>query len=147
MLGACRPVIDMAKILLASSLEVRTVFERVLNGHDVHYAQTLAQASRLLEEHCFDEIVCTMLFDDSRMFDLLKLVKSNQKCSEVPVVCTSFRSRFLDHPIVLEGVSVACKRMGAAAFLNIGEYHGNVEQLMRADIDGFLRLNRTPESA
>ena len=65
----------MARILVAASPEPRAIVERILAGHELSRAETMAQAEQFLHERTFDLIIGTIVFDESRMFDLLRLVK------------------------------------------------------------------------
>src|SRR5256885_14320992 len=78
----------MAKILVAASSEPRAILERILAGHQLSGPQTMDEAELLLREgHHFDLIVCTVFFDESRMFDLLRLAKSTPEWRRGPLVC------------------------------------------------------------
>jgi hypothetical protein len=101
-------------------------------------ARTMSEAERLLREGTFDLIVCTIVFDDSRMFDLLRLVKSNRTWKRIPFICTKVRPKLLHNPLALEGVEIATQALGAAAFLDIENYESEPKKSMREDIEKFL---------
>ena len=113
----------MAKILIASIAETTQAFQQLLKGHDLTFTFRMAEAEQLLHKQSFDGIVCTILFDESRMFDFLRLAKSKTKLKDVPFVCAKIKSAEVP-PEVLESIAIACKRMGAAAFLNLADYQG-----------------------
>lgn len=125
----------MSKILVATSAEPRAILEDVLKGHELLFAERMAEAERLLESNDLDEIVCTVLFDDSRMFDLLRLAKSKRKWKEIPFVCARMRLNVVDSAIALEGIELAAKALGAAAFLNIADYSS--PEGMRKDLERY----------
>jgi DNA-binding NtrC family response regulator len=133
----------MAKILLAASAAPRVIMERILEGHEIVRADNIQQAERSLRKSRFDMVVCTVLFDDSRMFDLLRLVKN--EWTNVPFVCARARPHIIHVPVALEAVDVACQALGAAAFLNITDYNRrDPEDGMRKDIEKILnRRNQT----
>lgn len=83
-------------------------------------------------------IVCTVLFDESRMFDLLRLAKSNAQWARIPFVCARLRRQVLDAPIAREGVAFTCKALGAAAYLDVADYDADPEREMRAAIERLL---------
>ena len=128
----------MAKILAAASSEPRGALERMLAGHELSFPHTLAQAEQLLRERPFDLIVCTVFFDESRMFDLLRLAKSRPEWQRIPFVCTRLRRHVLDAPIAREGVAFTCAALGAAAFLDVADYPADPEREMRAAIERLL---------
>src|SRR5688500_14398082 len=87
--------LQMARILVAASPEPRAVVERILAGHELACAETMAQAEQLLRERTFDLILCTIVFDESRMFDLLRLAKSRPEWQPIPFVAARVRSHVL----------------------------------------------------
>jgi hypothetical protein len=128
----------MAKILVAASPEPRAILERILAGHELCGADAMSQAERFLRERTFDLIICTIVFDESRMFDLLRLAKAAPECQSTPFLCARLRRHILDLPIALEGVAFTCKALGAAAFLDITAYQVDPEREMRDAIERFL---------
>ena len=128
----------MAKILVAASPKPREIMERILDGHDLACADTMAQAERLLRKQSFELIVCTIVFDESRMFDFLRLVKAKAEWSRIPFVCARVRAHVIRDPIALEAVEFACRTMGAAAFLDIAKYESNSERGMRTELEKFI---------
>src|SRR5438094_133241 len=81
----------MAKILVAASPEPRAILERVLAGHELFRAETMAQAEQFLVERTFDLIICTIVFDESKMFDFLRHAKSRPESQRIPFVCARVR--------------------------------------------------------
>ena len=124
--------------MVAASSEPRPVLERILAGHELSCPDTLEKAEQLLRQRDFDLIVCTVLFDESRMFDLLRLAKSTPEWRRVPFVCARLRRHVLDAPIAREGVAFTCAALGAAAFLDVADYPADPEREMRAAIEGLL---------
>jgi DNA-binding NtrC family response regulator len=128
----------MASILLAASQEPRSSLQRVLAGHEIVCADSISQADMFLRERAFDLIVCTILFDDSRMFDLLRLAKSRHELQQIPFICARIMPHVLDSRIALEGVAFTCRALGAAAFLNIAEYKLDPDRELRQAIERCL---------
>ena len=128
----------MAKILVAASPEPRVILERILAGHELCGVETMAQAERCLRERTFALILCTIVFDESRMFDLLRLAKSRPEWQQIPFVCARLRHHILDSPLALQAVAFTCQALGAVAFLNIAEYQVNPEREMRDAIEQVL---------
>jgi CheY-like chemotaxis protein len=128
----------MAKVLIAASPEPRAIVERVLAGHDLSCAGTIAEAERLLSEQTFDLILCTIAFDESKMFDLLRLAKSKPKWQAIPFVCARVRGYILRSPTASEAAAFTCRELGAAAFLDIANYGIEPERELRQAIEGLL---------
>ena len=125
----------MAKILVAASAEPRAILERILAGHELTCAATVDQAEQFLREQTFDQIFCTIVFDDSRMFDFLRLAKAKPEWRKIPFVCARLRPWVLDSPVALEGVAFTCRALGAAAFLDMADYHVEPDRELRDDIE------------
>ncbi len=83
-------------------------------------------------------IICTIVFDESRMFDLLRLAKSTPAWQQIPFICARLRHHILDSPLALEGVAFTCQTLGAVAFLNVADYQVDPEQEMRDAIERLL---------
>jgi response regulator RpfG family c-di-GMP phosphodiesterase len=133
----------VAKILVAASTEPQTICQRMLSEHELCFAATMTEAEKLLQEEIFDLIVCTIVFDDSRMFDLLRLAKSNRKWKNIPFLCLKVRSKLLDYALAVEGVQIAAQALGAAAFLDIDNFKLDPEKEMAEQIELHIpRKNR-----
>jgi hypothetical protein len=128
----------MAKLIVAASSEPRAILERILAGHELSCPQTLDEVEKMLREHHFDLIVCTVFFDESRMFDLLRMVKSRPEWKGIPFVCARLRRHVLDARIAREGVAFTCKALGAAAFLDVADFNTDLDSGVRTAIDRLL---------
>jgi len=128
----------MARILVAASPEPRAIVERILAGHELSCAETMAQAEQILHERTFDLIICTIVFDESRMFDLLRLVKSRPEWQRMPFVAARVRPHILRSTTALRGAAFTCGALGAKAFLDIADYQADPEREMREAIERIL---------
>jgi CheY-like chemotaxis protein len=138
----------MAKILVAASPAPRAIIEGILAGHALSCAETMAQAERFLRERAFDLIICTIVFDESKMFDLLRLAKSRPEWQRIPFVGARVRGHVLRSRTALEAAALTCRELGAAAFLDIADYQMEPDREMRNAIDGLLdtaSLERRPD--
>ena len=125
----------MARILVAASREPRAIVERIVAGHELSFAETMAQAEQLLRERTFDLIICTIVFDESKMFDLLQLAKSTPEWQRIPFVAACVRSHILRSPTALRDAAFTCGTLGAEAFLDIADYQVDPEREMREAIE------------
>ena len=128
----------MAKILIAASPEPRAIVERILAGHELSCVGTMAQAEKLLCESNFDLIVCTIVFDESRMFELLRFAKARPESERIPFVGARVRGHILRSPTTIEATAFTCRELGAAAFLDIERYKTDPEREMRDAIEALL---------
>ena len=129
----------MARILVAAAPEPREIVERILAAHELSCAQTMAAAERLLREQTFDLIICTIIFDESRMFDLLRLVKSRPQWQGIPFIGARVRVNVIRAASAMTAAALTFEELGAAAFLNISDYKVEPEREMREAIERFLK--------
>ena len=137
----------MARIMVAASPEPRAVIERMLGGHELSCADTLVQARQFLREGTFELIICTIAFDESKMFDLLRLVKSKPELQQTPFVAARVRPHIIRSPAVLRGVAFTCETLGAEAFLDIADYQVDPEREMREAIERLLATRSRRDAA
>ena len=128
----------MASILVAASAEPSAILQRILAGHDLSLAQTMAQAEGLLHARHVDLIVCAIVFDESKMFDLLGLVKSSPHWQGIPFVGARVRGDILRSQKAVQAAAFTCLELAAVAFLDIAEYRVDPEREMRDAIDRLL---------
>ena len=130
---------DVAKVLVAASPEPRAVVQRMLAGHELACATDLTQAVQLLGERRFDLILCTIAFDDSKMFELLRLAKSKAMWRQIPFVGARVREQVLRSPAGIRAAAFTCRELGAEAFLDIADYREEPEREMREAIERILK--------
>lgn len=113
------------RILVATAKPGFAVLERLFeNEAEAVYAFTLWEAIHYLDEGNFDLVLCTIHFDDSRMFDLLRYARANSP--SIPCVCT----RVLDTTLkgsVLTAMTIAVESLGAIFIDRFAllEYYGD----------------------
>jgi PleD family two-component response regulator len=106
------------RILLAVSPSSLERLRRVLAGHELVSAQTLDEASGLIDEDHFGMIIAGVSFDESQMFDLIYRVRSQERHRTTPVVCVLGTDSALSD-VALEGIDHAVKAMMGNAFLDL----------------------------
>ena len=112
-----QPPLRDREILLAVTEPVPERFTRVLEGHKLTFAKDCSDAERRLGEREYAMIILGVSFDESRMFEVLRLVGIRQPNRRTPVVCVlGERSGLSD--VLVEGLDHAVKAMLANAFLN-----------------------------
>jgi hypothetical protein len=107
--------------------------------------ETLGQAEQSLRERTFDLIICTIVFNESKMFDLLRLAKSRPEWHRIPFVGARVRPNLVLSPDSLRAAAITCEALGAEAFLNITDFQVNPEQEMRDAIERLLNMPSTPD--
>jgi hypothetical protein len=106
------------RVLLAARPAAREPFRKAL-GMDAEFVEvdTLdAAVSELTCRQPFALVCCTVYFDESRMFDLLRWIKA--QCSHIPVICARALPKDITR-ISMEAVSIAAHTLGAAEFVDL----------------------------
>ena len=106
------------RVLAADTPEGIETLRNVLEpAIQVFSASSMRDAFDLLR-HEVDLLVCGIHFDNSRMFDVLRIVKSHPAVQHKRILC--YRDRALDLPAVLpQGLTIACTAMGAIDFVDL----------------------------
>ena len=103
---------------------------------------TMAEAQIALRgPEPFDMVLIGIHFDESRMFDLLRLVKADRQHWKVPVIC--FRGG--DRPetqgrLAMQGIELACGALGANALVDVVSYksENDGDLALRAEVERLL---------
>jgi PleD family two-component response regulator len=119
-------------ILVADHSDAR--LSSMLAGHDLTFVHTIDEAKAVLTGRNFDLIVIGVHFDESRMFDLLRHVRWQERHRATPVVCV-LTVEFTRHAIAAEGLEIAVKALGGTAYLDLksiadGEGRRIIEDLL-----------------
>src|SRR4051812_3822281 len=109
----------MARILVAASAEASAIVERILAGHELYCVATMAEAEQFLREQTVDLIVCTIFFDESKMFELLRLAKLRPEWQRIPFVAARVRPKILLSSTAMRSTAFTCGTLGAKAFLDL----------------------------
>ena len=120
------------RVLLAARPAACAPFRAAINGHaDVIEAETMTEAIAKLKSNAPIHLVCcTLFFDESRMFDLLRWVRA--EVPHIPFICA--RALPKDMPrISLEAVRIAADTLGAATFIDVPslEEAGGADERLR----------------
>ena len=95
--------------------------ERILAGHRLTIPHSVEEANKELEARQFALVVLGVMFDESRMFELLRVVRTYEANKLTPVVCMLTGSSNLSN-VAIEGLDHAVKAMLANAFLNLNKF-------------------------
>jgi DNA-binding NtrC family response regulator len=109
------------RILVADTPEGDRRISAILEGYELEFARTLADAQRAVERDSFVLVLVGVHFDDSRMFDLLRFLQAQGHPRGCAVVC--MRSHHFASPaITIEGLQIAVKALGCNLFLDLTWY-------------------------
>ena len=121
-------------VLVADHADARLL--GILAAHELVFVRTLDEAKSTLTGRNFDLIVVGVHFDESRMFDLLRHVRAQERHRATPVVCV-LTVEFTRHAVAAEGLEIAVKALGGTAYLDLkassdGEARRVIEDLVGA---------------
>ncbi len=129
----------MARLLIAAFKTTEMELSELLTPHELIYAHTVEEAQQTASTEQPDAIICSMLFDDSRMFDLLRSCKADPSTSEIPFICCQLALTQLPRA-VLEGLSLATKALGGCDFLMLVGQQQDTIRLIESYLPEHLRL-------
>ena len=117
-----KPPLTGKRVLLAVDDCER--LERVLAGHILTIPHSVEEAERELQAREYHMVILGVLFDESRMFELLRVVRTYKMNALTPVVCMLTGQSNLS-AVAIEGLDHAVKAMLANAFLNLNKFPDN----------------------
>ena len=130
----------MARILAGVISGTDARLRHVLEGHEVRIVRTMAEAIEALSDWQPDLVVIGMRFDESRMFELVRHIRSDPRHTATPVVCLRVNAKALAG-LKLGSVKLAANELGAQLFLDFQEFpndaQGNAE--IRSAIDSLVK--------
>ena len=107
----------MKKILVADVPQMDLRYTTALSGWEIEFVRTLAQARQAIGRARRDVIALGVYFDDSQMFDLLRIVRADAVHASVPVVCVRGRPGFT--AVSSRSLEIAVKALGADEFIEL----------------------------
>lgn len=135
----------MARILVyQDSPAQRHVLKKSLESrHQLFFAGSLSKTETLLREISFDLIIIRVHLEKSDVFTVVKSLRNNRLCSQLPIICFCGRrtetARQLDP--VLEQATIAA---GATGYLCIDTFFAGGElklEALRDTIENLLNLS------
>ena len=122
-----------ARILTAVAPDTIERVRRILAGHDLLVINDLTQAKKAVESGGLSLVFVGARFDDSRMFDLIELVRNELEQKKIPIVAAIITPTTLGKEAVA-GLSHAVKIFGASLFMNLNDFPDNVVGNARARV-------------
>lgn len=112
------------RTLVAAAPRSVEPIERALGAeHHITITNTLSHAKQLLTESTdsTELIVCGLYFDESRMFDLLRYVKADEKLRAIPFIAIKATDPALSRTLH-QSIEIACGALGAEKFVELTEW-------------------------
>lgn len=111
----------MSRLLVAVTPEVQPLMVDALAGHELIFPEDLQRAVSVLKEERVDLVFCGVLFDESRMFDLLTSFRVESAKKDLPFLCMRQPGSLMAHPMCVSSIQVAARAMGANDFLDYAD--------------------------
>lgn len=110
-----------ARILTAVAPDTIERVRRILAGHDLRVVTDLAHAENEVRGGGLSLVFVGARFDDSRMFDLIELVRNELGQKKTPIVAAIVTPTILSKEAIT-GLSHAVKIFGSSLFLNLNDF-------------------------
>lgn len=113
------------RILIATTSASAPLLAAILDDqYQLTFSQSIEHASSQMDED-LALIACDTHFDDCRMFDLLRISKSNPASRTIPFLCLRVVEGALDRTLY-QSVDIASSALGAAAFIDLFDLKHNL---------------------
>ena len=112
----------MKKILVADVPQMDARYAAALPGWEIEFVRTLGAARRALAGARYDLVAIGVYFDDSRMFDLVRSLRSAQRTAALPILCVRGRPGFT--AVSSQTLDTALRALGADRFIDLLESAG-----------------------
>ena len=110
----------LPRILIAGIEDSNRRLAGIFADFDAKFVDTIVQAQSELATGRYDVILIAVRFDESRMFDFLRYLKSNPSLSLIPVICyRSARRALAATDMGRLSVELAARALGAYDFVDI----------------------------
>ena len=106
------------KVLVADVAEMDETVRSCLPDHDLTFVRTMNEAVHELRRDGYQMVVIGLHFDESRMFELLRYVRSLPQFKTIPVICVQCLDVILSEA-VLKNMDDAVKALGGTAFVDL----------------------------
>ena len=129
----------MKKILVADLPQMDSRYSAALTGWDIEFARTMGQARQALAGTRYDLVAIGVYFDDSQMFDLVRVVRGDARHGEVPIVCV--RTRPGVTAVATRTLETTVKELGAEELVDLAALGDDTagEGALRAAAEGLVR--------
>jgi len=129
----------MKRILVADVPQMDARYSAAFAGWEVAFARTMVEARQALDAGPCAVVVTGVYFDDSRMFDLVRALRSDEVHSKVPIVCVRGRQGFT--AVTTRTLEMTVRSLAANDFLDLVQFGddeaGNAA--LRAAVQRFVR--------
>jgi response regulator of citrate/malate metabolism len=110
----------MKRILVADVPQMDARYSAALEGWELAHVRTVSQACAALDGAHYDLVAIGVYFDDSRMFDMVRVIRSDDVHGEVPIVCARGHPGFT--AVTGRTLELTLKALAADEFVDLLHY-------------------------
>ena len=107
----------MKRILVADVRQMDGRYRTACAGWELAFVRTLSEARLALAGARYDLVVIGVYFDDSQMFDLVRLIRAQSLFADLPIVCVRGQSGFT--AITTRTLEMTVKALAANEFVDL----------------------------
>ncbi len=128
----------MKKVLVADVPQMDARYSAALAGWDIAFARTMGQARQALAGERYDLVAIGVYFDDSQLFDLVRVVRGDARHGGVPIVCVRSRPGFT--AVTSRTLETTVKELGAERLVDLAALGDDAagEGALRAAAEGLV---------
>ena len=129
----------MKRILVADVPQMDERYSAAFAGCEVVFARTMAEARQALSAGSCAVVVTGVYFDDSRMFDLVRALRSHDVHAKLPIVCVRGRQGFAT--VSTRTLEMTVRALAANDFLDLVQFADDAtgNAALRAAVQRFLK--------
>jgi hypothetical protein len=105
------------KILVADVRQMDGRYRTACAGWETRFVRTLSEARQALAAEAFDLVAIGVYFDDSQMFDLVRLIRAQSLFAGLPIVCVRGQPGFT--AITTRTLEMTVKALAANEFVDL----------------------------
>ena len=110
----------MKKILVADVQQMDVRYAAAFAGWEIAFVRTVAEARQALRAARYDLVAIGVYFDDSRMFDLVRVLRGDELHAGVPIVCVRGRPGFT--AVTSRTIELTVRALAADEFVDLVQF-------------------------
>jgi DNA-binding response OmpR family regulator len=132
----------MKKILVADVPQMDRRYAAAAAGWEVAFVRTVAEARSALAAARYDAVAIGVHFDDSRMFDLVRAIRSDEARARLPILCV--RGSAGVTAVASRTLAMTLKALAADDFVDLVHYADEAagDAALRAALERLLLADR-----
>jgi DNA-binding response OmpR family regulator len=113
---------EMKRILVADVRQMDDRYKTACAGWELAFVRTLSEARQALAGARYDLVAIGVYFDDSQMFDLVRLIRAQSLFADLPIVCVRGQPGFT--AITTRTLEMTVKALAANDFVDLLQLGG-----------------------